>query len=194
MSPERQKLLRQTAQRGKYARLYERLADLQDQEWRTTFGEIEKILNFRLPDSARVHRPWWANQGERGGHSHALAWEAAGWKTSQVDVASETLVFVRDFAEDNLNFLWKRLTEKHSGIVKDAEKDGQYSIDKPSVISKDTPTEQELMFRVSDDGPPTIYRDHDRPSRYRPVTVVYTRTRKSETEPWSAWEGGPIEP
>jgi hypothetical protein len=65
-------------------------------KWQVTFGEIEKLLGFKLPDSARIHRPWWANQGERGGQSHALAWEMAGWKTSQVDMAAETLVFVRD--------------------------------------------------------------------------------------------------
>lgn len=91
-------MLRQTAQRGKYAPLHHHLVELvgHAREWRATFREIEKILGFKLPDSARIHRPWWANQGERGGHSHALAWEMAGWKTSQVDMAEESLVFVRD--------------------------------------------------------------------------------------------------
>jgi hypothetical protein len=92
----RAELLRQTAKRGKYAVLYHHLENFQDKEWSTTFSEIEKLLCFSLPDSARVHRPWWANQGERGGHSHALSWEMAGWKTSQVDMAGERLVFVRD--------------------------------------------------------------------------------------------------
>jgi hypothetical protein len=64
-------------------------------EWRTTFSEIEKVLGFRLPGSARIHRPWWANQGERGGHSHAFAWEMAGWKTSQVDMVDESIVFIQ---------------------------------------------------------------------------------------------------
>lgn len=95
MSSKRQELLRRAAQRGKYAPLHHHLEALKSDEWRTTFGEIENILGFNLPDSARIHRPWWANQGERGGHSHALAWEMAGWKTSQVDMPDETLVFVR---------------------------------------------------------------------------------------------------
>jgi hypothetical protein len=69
------------------------LAKWRGSEWRVTFGEIEKVLGFTLPNSARIHRPWWANQGEGGGHSHALAWEMAGWKTSQVDMAKEPVVF-----------------------------------------------------------------------------------------------------
>src|SRR6266702_4421368 len=93
---DRRELLRQTAQRGKYAPLFRHLMKVPGKEWRATFGEIEKVLGFGLPDSARIHRPWWANQGERGGHSHALAWEMAGWKTSQVDMAGETVVFVRN--------------------------------------------------------------------------------------------------
>ena len=28
-----------------------------------------------------ICRPWWANRKNRGGHSHALTWQAAGWKT-----------------------------------------------------------------------------------------------------------------
>ena len=97
-SKERLELLRRTAQRGKYAPLHHHLKERTDRadKWQVTFGEIEKLLGFKLPDSARIHRPWWANQGERGGQSHALAWEMAGWKTSQVDMAAETLVFVRD--------------------------------------------------------------------------------------------------
>jgi hypothetical protein len=91
----RHDLLRQTAQRGKYAPLYRHLVELSDAEWPTNFQEIERVLGFMLPDSARVHRPWWANQGDRGGHSHALAWEMAGWKTSQVNMPSEKLVFIR---------------------------------------------------------------------------------------------------
>lgn len=90
----RSELLRQTAQRGKYSPLFHYLEKRRGPEWDATFPEIEKVLGFRLPDSARVHRPWWANQGERGGHSHALAWEMAGWKTSQVDMVGERVVFV----------------------------------------------------------------------------------------------------
>ena len=92
----RRELLRQAAQRGKYGTLYRHLVERTSDEWRATFSEIETVLGFGLPNSARVHRPWWANQGERGGHSHALAWEMAGWKTANVDMAGERVVFVRE--------------------------------------------------------------------------------------------------
>jgi hypothetical protein len=91
----RRELLQQAAQKGKYAPLYNYLGKRRDLEWSVSFAELEAILGFKLPNSARVHRPWWANQGERGGHSHALAWEMAGWKTSQVDMAGERVVFAQ---------------------------------------------------------------------------------------------------
>ena len=47
-----------------------------------------------MPDSAHIHRPWWSNRSN-GGHSHALVWQAAGWRTSAVDLHAETLVFER---------------------------------------------------------------------------------------------------
>lgn len=95
MVPLRERLAREAAARGKYAPLYRRLAAMDGPRWRVSFGEIEAILGFDLPASARLHRPWWANQNGGGGHSHALAWQAAGWKTGQVDLEAETLVFER---------------------------------------------------------------------------------------------------
>lgn len=88
------KLLRQVAARGKYGPLYRHLIALDVPQWRATFRVIESILGFDLPNSARVHRPWWANQAN-GGHSHALAWHAAGWRTTAVNLAAEVLVFER---------------------------------------------------------------------------------------------------
>lgn len=101
MDLERLRLLRDAAKRGKYAQLHDFLVErflLQptEKEWRTTFQEIERIVGFKLPKSARIHRPWWANQAQAGGHSHALAWEMAGWRTAQVDLSGETLVFRRE--------------------------------------------------------------------------------------------------
>ena len=66
------------ANRGKYQRLYTHLCSLTTEEWRTSFSEIEYIIEFDLPASARFHRPWWSNQTGGNGHSQALAWSAAG--------------------------------------------------------------------------------------------------------------------
>jgi len=58
------------------------------------FGDIERVLGFTLPPSARKHQAWWANNV--GTHVNARAWREAGWKTSRVDLASERVVFVRE--------------------------------------------------------------------------------------------------
>ena len=60
-----------------------------------SFVEIEAVLGLTLPESARLHRPWWSNQRSRRGYGHALAWQLAGWKTVAVDLAGESLVFER---------------------------------------------------------------------------------------------------
>ena len=44
--------------RGKYQRLYTYLSTLHVQEWRTSFSEIERVVGFELPPSARLYRPW----------------------------------------------------------------------------------------------------------------------------------------
>jgi hypothetical protein len=60
---------------------------------RVSFGEIESILGFRLPDSARALSQWWVNT--RGSHVQAAAWMDAGWRTCQVDVAGGQVSFER---------------------------------------------------------------------------------------------------
>ena len=90
---DRQRLVREAAARGKYASLYRFLRARAAPTWRATFADVEAILGFRLPDSARRHRPWWSNRRKGGGH--ALAWRGAGWRTRAVDLDGETLVFER---------------------------------------------------------------------------------------------------
>lgn len=91
----RTELIKSAAQRGKYAPLYRHLQSLRTLEFRTSFSALEAILGFRLPNSARLHRPWWSNSSAGNGHSHALAWQAAGWATEAVDLNGETLTFRR---------------------------------------------------------------------------------------------------
>ena len=64
-------------------------------DWRASFAEVEAVLGFRLPDSARLHRPWWANRKSDSGHSHARAWQEAGWQTGDLNLTAETVVFER---------------------------------------------------------------------------------------------------
>ena len=88
---DRERLLRKAAARGKYAPLYRHLTANCGEEWYASFAEVEKVLGFRLPDSAYLYPAWWSN----GHHSQALAWRAAGWRTHSVDPEEETLVFAR---------------------------------------------------------------------------------------------------
>ena len=80
---DREQKYREMAMRGKYRRLYAHLCGLRSREWSASFAEVEAVLGFQLPLSARMHRPWWANQSRGNGHSHALAWTTAGWETAQ---------------------------------------------------------------------------------------------------------------
>lgn len=61
---------------------------------RMGFDEIEALLGFGLPPSARAHQAWWSNT--RAGHSHAAAWLDAGWKTSELDLSGQGVTFRRD--------------------------------------------------------------------------------------------------
>ena len=56
-----------------------------------TFEEIENILGFELPPSAREHNAWWAN--ERGTHVQARAWMDAGWHVRHVRRSEEKVYF-----------------------------------------------------------------------------------------------------
>jgi hypothetical protein len=58
-----------------------------------TFGQIEAILHFDLPDTARRRSQWWENNSDH--HSHARAWLTAGLHTEEVNLTAETLTFIR---------------------------------------------------------------------------------------------------
>lgn len=79
---------------SKYAPLGTFLAGRLDDEIPLSFGEVERILGFRLPDSARNWPAWWSNNP--GAHVGVRVWRDAGWKTSRVDLGSERVTFVRD--------------------------------------------------------------------------------------------------
>jgi hypothetical protein len=60
--------------------------------WHASFEDVEHVLGAELPQSARLYLAWWAN-GEAGAHVQALAWSAAGWETSDVDLQRKRVVF-----------------------------------------------------------------------------------------------------
>lgn len=79
---------------SKYTPLKHYLARHATREAPLTFSEVENILGFSLPRSARTHAPWWANETS-GGHVQARAWMDAGWRTSRVDIPAQKVTFIR---------------------------------------------------------------------------------------------------
>lgn len=92
---DKEQQYRQMTAIGKYHRLYTHLRRLPSQEWKTTFSELESIIGFKLPPSARLHRSWWSNQTVPDSRSPAHAWNAAGWETAEVDIDAEALLLRR---------------------------------------------------------------------------------------------------
>ena len=54
------------------------------------FSEIEKIIDFKLPDSAKKYRQFWANTTT---HSIALSWLSVGYETVDVNMDLQIVVF-----------------------------------------------------------------------------------------------------
>ena len=78
--------------RSKYDPLHSYLVNLPERSVRMTFSQIERILGFELPSSARRYNAWWANQRD-GNHSHARSWLDAHYETQWLDLNSQAVTF-----------------------------------------------------------------------------------------------------
>ena len=76
---------------GKYRELTAHLEAAEFHPVCMTFMDIERVLGFPLPKSARMHQAWWANQ-PRG---QSLAWTKIGWRTSALSLNEERLTFIK---------------------------------------------------------------------------------------------------
>ena len=56
-------------------------------ELKMTFSEIERIIGFRLPDSAYMYPAQWSNSES---HSLAFGWLNAGYLTRQINISGQT--------------------------------------------------------------------------------------------------------
>src|SRR5690242_9781349 len=114
----------------KYDPLRRWLSEADGDRVRLSFREIESILGFRLPDSARALPQWWANTG--GSHVQAGAWMEAGWRTRDVDVPGEKTSFervIRSSVEPH------PAPESNPGV---ADAGAPYRLDDPIVIDRAT--------------------------------------------------------
>ena len=58
-----------------------------------SFSEIERIIGFRLSDSAYTYPAQWSNSESQ---SFAFGWLNAGYLTRQVNIPEQTVEFVRE--------------------------------------------------------------------------------------------------
>jgi hypothetical protein len=89
---------------------------------RMEFRDLETLLGFPLPESARKYHAWWQNDYHT--HSHARSWMSAGWLAEDLDLNAEQISFRRTpSAKYPLFFddLLKRFKKERPGITR-AEK------------------------------------------------------------------------
>ena len=79
---------------SKYQTLSLHLATLRDTAWVAKFQEIEAVLGFPQPRSAYSYPAWWSNQSGDG-HIQSQAWQSAGWRTGELDLAKQQISFFR---------------------------------------------------------------------------------------------------
>jgi hypothetical protein len=87
---------------SKYAPLGEFLRFQPQDDVPMRFSEIERLLGFDLPASARRHRAWWSNSA--GNSTMTRIWLEVGFETAQVDLETERLVFRRVAAHSTPGF------------------------------------------------------------------------------------------
>lgn len=58
-----------------------------------SFTQIENLIRGRLPDTARQHRSWWANDVHS--HAHSRMWLDEGWRVAAISIAEERVAFAR---------------------------------------------------------------------------------------------------
>ena len=86
-------------------------------EIKMSFSEIERIIGFRLSDSAYTYPAQWSNSESQ---SFAFGWLNAGYLTRQVNIPEQTVEFVRE------GMAVPRLCR-----LKEIEESGEYFVSKP---------------------------------------------------------------
>src|SRR5712672_691647 len=80
---------------GRYLLLYQYLENRYANTVVLTFAQIEDLLGFTLPDSARVHQEWWTNKDPNDTPpSHSRSWILAS-RTATPNLRAQTVVFER---------------------------------------------------------------------------------------------------
>ena len=89
-------------------------------EIKMSFSEIERIIGFRLSDSAYTYPAQWSNSESQ---SFAFGWLNAGYLTRQVNIPEQTVEFVRE------GMAVPR--QETNSPKKEIEESGEYFVSKP---------------------------------------------------------------
>ncbi len=77
--------------------IYAKLADVLDartgSSWKVSFPELERLIGSKLPPSAFKYPAWWSNNPSN--NAMTKIWLKAGWRTEQVDIPGQSVVFRR---------------------------------------------------------------------------------------------------
>ena len=80
---------------GEYHALYKYLRDRYANRIVLTFGEIEDLLGFSLPEPARLQGTWWGGAAASGlRSSQTSAWTLAG-RNATVNLLAQSVIFER---------------------------------------------------------------------------------------------------
>src|SRR3954469_8007403 len=82
---------------GKYLLLYRYLQNRYADTVVLTFGQIESLLGFSLPDQARLNQQWWTNaEAPAAGANYSDSWVLAR-RVATPNLLAQTVAFERAF-------------------------------------------------------------------------------------------------
>jgi hypothetical protein len=84
---------------SKYNLLTDWLGKQKGTEIHLGFDQVEQILSFNLPKSARTYREWWANS--KSGHVQSRGWLGANWEVDAVDLEKRRVKFLKMAGRSN---------------------------------------------------------------------------------------------
>lgn len=128
----------------KYDKLKVFLKESGQERIQLTFTEIESILSFSLPNSAKQYRAWWAN----GGQSHSNTWMDAGYKVDEVSFTRQYVVFIRTGPLKDIRVEKKQPIFVRSNSVKEPS----HRPNNVSLRGSTVPERKEAVRRITNDA------------------------------------------
>jgi CBS domain-containing protein len=122
-----------------------------------SFEQVEQVIQYPLPKSARVHRAWWSNDPS---HSHAAQWLDVGWRAQGISMTEQRVTFVRIAEREEayiyfFNGVMDRLRAEHDFPLKEASPQGvswhvfaEFPWIKPSSANLNASFTRQKMLRI----------------------------------------------